>query len=39
MAVAGEKRDQSEKDGGESRDPTLTIESNQHGSQTNSTNC
>ena len=33
------ERDQSEKDGGENRDPTLTIESNQNGSQTNSTNC
>jgi hypothetical protein len=27
MAVAGEERDQSEKDGGEDRDPTVTIKS------------
>ncbi len=33
MAIAGEKRDEGEQDGGEHRDPTLTIESKQDDSQ------
>ena len=37
MAIAGEKRDQGEQDGGQNRDPTLAIESEQHDSQPNPT--
>ena len=33
MGVIGQQRDQGEEQGGENRDPALTVKSNQHRSQ------